>query len=163
MINIVNARPEHYGSHTDVLNAVASEKKYLSSYGGFTKEGVAAFHEICESRNFPHLLAVDDNNRVVGWCDIVSRDTHPREIGFIGVGLLPEFREQGIGKKLMIAAMDAAKQNGFTEIRLECRADNKRAIHVYRQLGFKKYRRARKALVIGSDKFDLVFMRKSKI
>lgn len=146
--------------HTDVLNAVAAERLYLSAYGGFTVDGTSQFHQMCDAENYPHLLVVDDNDIVVGWCDIVTRNSYPRQVGFLGVGLLPEFREHGLGKKLITSALKCAAERGFREIRLECRADNKRAIHVYKQLGFKKYASRRNALIIGNDKYNLIYMKK---
>lgn len=160
MIKIIEAQKQYYSSHTDALNAVASERLYLSVYGGFTEEMIESFHIMCDRESFPHYFVINENDTVVGWCDIVSRSTHPKQVGFLGIGLLPEYREHGIGRKLIEISLADAKDKGFREIRLECRTDNKRAIHVYKKLGFKKYAQRRKALVIENDKYDLLFMKK---
>ena len=45
----------------------------------------------------------------------------------------------GIGRVLMDASLDCARQAGYTQLELEVGADNERAVSLYRRAGFEKY------------------------
>lgn len=64
----------------------------------------------------------------------MPHSTGGRMIGNVVVH--PEFRGQGIGRALMEAAIDNARQSRAAWIGLEVRADNRIACHLYRHLGF---------------------------
>lgn len=48
----------------------------------------------------------------------------------------PDFRQQGIGERLMIAALQSARQEGARTAFLEVRASNLAAQNLYRKYGF---------------------------
>jgi ribosomal-protein-alanine N-acetyltransferase len=48
----------------------------------------------------------------------------------------PDFRREGIGKRLLVVALQAAIQNGARQALLEVRANNQAAQALYRQFGF---------------------------
>lgn len=52
------------------------------------------------------------------------------------VAVAPEKRNAGIGRMLMRAAMEQAKQQGIVRIVLEVRVSNASAIHLYEKCGF---------------------------
>ena len=136
-LTVIDARPEYCRMHLDVMNTVSFEGKYLTTSNGFTYEEMVSFYEFCEREGFPQFYVLDENGKNVGWCDIVAREGQKRTAGYIGLGLLPEYRDRGVGRRLMLYAMKRARDCGFTEIRLDCRLTNKRAIHLYRKLGFR--------------------------
>lgn len=51
----------------------------------------------------------------------------------------PNYRNQGIGKRLIDAAMQFAKDDGATFVKLETAHDNKTARSVYEGIGFNMY------------------------
>ncbi len=157
---IIPAQRRYCAGHARTLTYVAEEGKYLSRNTGFSETDTAAFYEYCRVNNFPQLLVVDSQDEVVGWCDIVTREEYPARIGFIGVGLMPEYRGRGIGGEVMTTAMAMAKECGFNEIRLDCRRSNTRAIALYKKLGFRRAATMRSALVIDGERIPLVCMRK---
>ncbi len=65
------------------------------------------------------------------------------------MGLLPKYRGQGIGRRLMQRTLDAALAFGFTRIELTVRETNANAIALYRSFGFETEGRHRKAVCIG--------------
>ncbi len=75
---------------------------------------------------------------VVGWCDVTPKTTRSiyAHCGVLGMGLLPPFRGQGIGKRLMLRTLEAAKAFGLQRIELTVRENNKNAIALYRSVGF---------------------------
>lgn len=61
-------------------------------------------------------------------------DRRESEIRIIDIALLPEYRNQGIGEKLMRALLDEAALKGLrVTIHVE---HNNPAMHLYRRLGF---------------------------
>jgi ribosomal-protein-alanine N-acetyltransferase len=48
----------------------------------------------------------------------------------------PEYRDQGIGRRLMISLMDIFRRLGVIKVILEVRVSNKKAMRLYRDLGF---------------------------
>lgn len=51
----------------------------------------------------------------------------------------PNFRRQGVGREMMIAAEEIAINSGFGKIALNCEVDNKAALRLYGRTGFEKY------------------------
>jgi ribosomal protein S18 acetylase RimI-like enzyme len=91
--------------------------------------------------------------RVVGWADVLPAWPHAlSHRGSLGIGVLPEFRGRGIGKRLLEACIAKAWSRGITRIDLESRADNTSAIRLYERLGF-----AREAVKRRAMRFDGVY------
>jgi len=163
---------EHISGMSAVVTAVAREGKYLTTNTGFSEESTRIFTRDCRRQGFPQFVAVDADDdragggvsgpRVVGWCDVVARTGQPRSVGFLGVGLLPRYRGQGLGLRLMSATIRAAARSGFDIIRLECRASNKRAINLYKKMGFRFCGYDPFGLVLDGEVFPTVRM-KSRI
>lgn len=58
-----------------------------------------------------------------------------------GVGVRPEYRGKGIGRRLMEGVLDAARGRGLETVFLEVIEGNKAAHELYRKLGFTETRR----------------------
>ena len=56
--------------------------------------------------------------------------------GSLGIGVHPDVQGRGVGRQLMVAAMQAARAAGVERLELGVRADNPRAIRLYESLGF---------------------------
>jgi RimJ/RimL family protein N-acetyltransferase len=135
-INILPIAPEHIPGFWHALDVVARERKYLvfteappiASTGEFVMKNIAV-------RN-PQMVALA-GGEVVGWCD-VRREHFPAHAhcGTLGMGILPEFRGKGLGRRLMQATLKAAHVEGFVRVELTAHADNLRAIALYEKLGF---------------------------
>lgn len=110
---------------------------------------VAAIEKNCFSRPWSRQAfrdAVNDNNAVF----LVAEDGMHRILGYIGMYVSPpegeitnvavaeEFRGQGVGRTLVSAIRQWAKEHGLDRIVLEVRSSNQAAIHVYHQEGFVK-------------------------
>jgi [ribosomal protein S18]-alanine N-acetyltransferase len=66
---------------------------------------------------------------LVGWL-IVD------EIHIATIAIHPDFRQQGIGKKLLSFALDSAKEEGAVSSFLEVREGNTTALNMYRKFGY---------------------------
>jgi RimJ/RimL family protein N-acetyltransferase len=124
------------GEFQRVTDAVMRERRFLAFVEGFPIEEAAAFVARNLRLRNPQLVA-DDGGHVVGWCDI-RRETIPvyAHVGHLGMGLLPDYRGQGIGTRLLRAAIDEARAAGFERIELSVYGGNARAAALYRKAGF---------------------------
>ncbi|KAB2336050.1 GNAT family N-acetyltransferase [Cytobacillus depressus] len=67
----------------------------------------------------------------------------------------PDYRKKSIGRMLMTAAIDKAKElNGIEQIYLSVEATNIPAIRLYSSFGFEVYGEDKKALKVGETYFD---------
>ncbi|MGD9780954.1 MAG: N-acetyltransferase family protein [Kiritimatiellia bacterium] len=132
-------------SFRQALDVVAREHRYLIFREAPPLESVRNFIAQVLAKGWSQFYAVRDG-QVVGWCDVV-RDERPglTHVGRLGLGLLPEYRGQKIGARLLAATVADAFQKGLTRIELEVFAANARAIALYRKFGFVEEGRKRQA------------------
>ena len=52
------------------------------------------------------------------------------------LGILPEYRRQGLGRSLMIAALEKMAERGAIQVSVGVWLENKAAIRFYERLGF---------------------------
>jgi ribosomal protein S18 acetylase RimI-like enzyme len=120
----------------EAIDAVCAEGRWMSTS---QFEPTPVWTHALEKPNCPrHLLLVaEDENRIVGWCRLfpLSKcDGHASEAE-LGIGLLPEYRERGLGRTLVQQAIDWAAKTGVTHVALTVRVDNFRAIHLFEGCG----------------------------
>jgi ribosomal protein S18 acetylase RimI-like enzyme len=78
--------------------------------------------------------------------------------GVLGMGIVDGFRSQGIGSALLRATLARARERGFTRVELTVRADNRRAIGLYRKFGFVREGVKRSAFRVAGRYYDLYSM-----
>ncbi len=157
-IRIEPIREDHVEGFREALDIVARERKYLifleappvPAMLAFVRDNIAAGH--------PHMVAVV-HGKVVGWCDIRrgARDAESH-CGTLGMGIIPGYRDRGLGKRLIAATLDAAKAAGMHRVELNAHADNLRAIALYERVGFEHEGVARDAVRIDARYIDSVKM-----
>ena len=79
------------------------------------------------------LLVVVDEKRIVGWCRVFPDDASSAGLG---IGLLSDYREKGLGIALVQNALEWARRRGLKRIHLRTRADNTRAIRMFQKFSF---------------------------
>ena len=135
-VEIVPIAQDHIESFHRALDFVARERRYLSFLEAPPLEAVRAFVLDNIKQGYPELVAVSAG-QVVGWCDVVPK---PRPIyahgGVLGMGLLPEFRRQGQGDRLIRQTLAAARAFGLTRVELSVRESNAGAVALYNRVGF---------------------------
>ena len=95
------------------------------------------------SPNSVYFVAESDA-LVVGWCDVTpSNQNGLRPFGTLGMALLPAFRDQGLGRKLLQATIQAAHAEGLCRVELQLLASNQRALALYERIGFVRKGRKR--------------------
>ncbi|TXK84200.1 GNAT family N-acetyltransferase [Paenibacillus sp. N3.4] len=121
-INILEGKPPKH----ELLNA-PNIKKYNKGWG---KSGDRA------------LVALSDN-KLVGAVWYRLLDEMDKGYGFVdsetpelGVAVLPDFRQQGIGAILMKEIIQQARYDGFSSLSLSVDPNNHLAVRLYEKLGF---------------------------
>jgi ribosomal protein S18 acetylase RimI-like enzyme len=140
---------DHIPRFRETLDAVAREQRFLSFLEAPPLEQMRHFVLNNINEGYPQFVVLIDD-QIGGWCDVLpnSRRTVYAHCGTLGMGLLPKYRGQGIGRKLMQRALDAALAFGFTRIELTVRETNVNAIALYRNFGFETEGLHRKAVRI---------------
>jgi len=141
-IYIVEAKKNDAQSLLTFFKQIGSETDNLT----FGKEGfgndVEKEEKILEQYRLSQsylLLAKNENNKIMASCSLVISD-RPRlsKKGEIGISVLKEFWNLGIGSALLNKLIFIAKEKGLYKLDLKVAQDNFRAIHLYEKMGFKK-------------------------
>jgi len=87
-----------------------------------------------------HYLVADDGGRVVGYAGLAATR---READVQTLAVDPDRQGEGLGRRLLDALLAEARDRGCATVFLEVRADNERAIELYRRSGFEEIGRRR--------------------
>jgi len=134
---VVPIAEEHIESFHAALDRVARERKYLALLEAPPLEKTRAFIRNNIEKGIPQVVAVS-GGKVIGWCDILPISDRPvhAHAGFVTLGLVAEFRGQGIGTSILKGAIDRARERGLTRLELIVREENVPAVNLYKKLGF---------------------------
>ena len=102
---ILATTESHIEGFRDAVDVVAKERKYLAFLEGFPLETSRTFVLDNIQKDYPHFVAVS-NGKVIGWCDIspLNRSLF-KHAGSLGIGVIAQYRGQGVGENLMRAAL----------------------------------------------------------
>jgi RimJ/RimL family protein N-acetyltransferase len=158
-IEIVPIGQGHIDGFHRALDIVARERRYLAFLEAPPIESTRAFVLGNIKRGHLQFVAVSADGEVVGWCDVTPLD-RPTQAhrGVLGIGLLPQFRGQGIGTKLLRSALAAARAFGLHRVELTVREHNTGAIELYKKEGFTLEGVQRDAVLVDGAYEDLVCM-----
>ena len=130
----------------ETMQRTHAETDYLLSYpdeqSADDEQEARSLVETECSDNEVELVAVVDG-KIVGSAGITAVGSR-RKVAHrarFGISVLQEHWGMGIGRVLMEASIDCARQAGYTQLELEVVADNKRAVSLYRRAGFEEYGR----------------------
>ena len=130
----------------DVMQRTHAQTDYLLSYPDEQsvdeEQEARSLEETKRSGNEVELIAVIDGCIVgsAGVSAVRSRRKVAHRARF-GISILKEYWGMGIGRVLMEASINCARQAGYTQLELEVVADNERAVSLYRCAGFEEYGR----------------------
>jgi RimJ/RimL family protein N-acetyltransferase len=143
-VNTVEIGPiteAHIESFHKTLDVVARERRYLAFLEAPPLESTRAFILNNIAHGYPQFVATVAGEvlgcEVVGWCDVTPK-SQPiyAHCGVLGMGLLPRFRGQGLGTRLITRTLHAARAFGLSRVELTVREDNANAIALYEKVGF---------------------------
>jgi RimJ/RimL family protein N-acetyltransferase len=150
--------PEHIESFHRALDTVARERKYLTLLEAPPLLDVCEFVLNTIKRDDPQFVAVA-KGEVVGWCDIRRHDfpAHAHR-GTLGLGIVPAYRGQGLGLRLLRTTLERAGEAGFVRVELTVHVDNTRAIALYDRVGFVREGVVRDAVLVDGEYRDAIAM-----
>lgn len=128
------------------FNQTHAETDYLLSYpdeSRFDREQEGQFLQSkTESEREIEIVAFVDG-RVAGAAGIEAIGTQykVKHRAEFGVNVLKEYWGLGIGRALMEACIQCAREAGYVQLELEVVADNERAVSMYKRAGFVEYGR----------------------
>lgn len=158
--SIIYGDTRYIDSFHSTLSFVARERIYIEMTEAPPIEKVLGFQHSLIDQNGPVFYAIVDDE-VVGWCDIFP-ETNPRQNhrGFLGMGLLPEYRGKGIGSKLLEKVLDRGREFGLEKIELHVYTSNQAAIALYKKFGFEEEGLIKKYRKLDGKYFDCLAMAK---
>ena len=138
-----NATEEDAQILIDYLKVTCGETRYLVKEPEeitFTLEREKAF--ITQNNNSENdlLLLGFLDGKYVGNCSLMGMATSRyKHRASMGIALYQKYTGMGIGRAMIEKLFAVAKEKGFEQIELEVVADNERAIHLYKNMGFEIY------------------------
>ena len=135
----------------DLMQTVDNETKFLAREPGefnFTLEQERVFIESSMSNTNGCFLVGELEGRIVGSCSVGVVINNKRFLhrAVMGIVVMKDYWNIGIGKKLMQECIKWCKDKGIEQLELEVVAENKRAISMYEKFGFEVYGTKKNAL-----------------
>ena len=131
---------------------------------GVTSDGKAVldvFNRTHEETDY--LLTYSDEDDVVAGTagiDALGMRDKIKHRAVFGIAITKEFWGLGIGKYLMEACIECAREAGYLQLELEVVAENERAVEMYRRAGFIEYGRNPKGFRLRTGEYqELIDMR----
>lgn len=126
--------------------------EYLKTVGGqtdnltfgaeglpFTTEEEADFISKTENSRDEIMLVAKENGKIVGDASLSRLPRRMSHRGDLGIAVVKEYWNKGVGSLLLSEIIEKAKENGFEIIELQVRCDNAAAVHLYEKFGFVKF------------------------
>ena len=150
----------------DIFMQTHMETDYLLSYPEESSHTVAEEAEYLQkkktdSENEIEILAFKDGILAgIAGIDAVGAKYKVKHRAEFGISILKEYWGFGIGRALINACVQCAKEAGYVQLELDVVADNTRAIALYQSVGFQEYGRNPKGFRSKTAGFqELVYMR----
>lgn len=160
-IQIIKAEEQYAESYCKAVDTVARERKYLAATKGFPLDSTRDFVKMIVQNNLSQFYAIIDTT-VIGWCDILPNELKVfRHVADLGMGIVPEYRGQGIGARLMEKAIKHAKEhNRIEKVEIGVFESNTNAIQFYTRNGFLVEGKRIKSRKIDNEYDNIVLMGK---
>ncbi|MBY9008118.1 MAG: GNAT family N-acetyltransferase [Candidatus Lokiarchaeota archaeon] len=135
-----------------VLYSIDSQYEKQSWFDNIKKSNEFCF--VAENLNLKTL-----SNNIVGQCEITNVEWDATmHVGNLGIIINKNYRNMGIGKRLIKMVIKEAKTYNKEKLILSCFSNNTRALNLYEKLRFKRVGIRRKQFLIDSNYYDEVLM-----
>ncbi len=145
---------------TAVLARIVEERRYLGTVHPPSVERMVGFcRRIWKDGVVQVIVEVD--GRIVGWCDAMRLTEEGfRHNATLGIGLLPEWRGRGLGRRLLDKVLTRCGEAGVERVELSVYADNAPAIRLYHSVGFEDEGLRRRQRFLDGVYWDVLMMAK---
>ena len=160
-ITVEKATPADAAAIIEYLKQVGGETDNLS-FGAeglpITVEAEAAYIAQLGNSHDSIMLVAKDHGKIIGDASLNRLPRRMSHRGDLGIAVVKEHWNKGVGSQLLCKILDFAKENSFEMIDLQVRSDNLQAIHLYEKYGFQKIGTYPAFFKIGSQFVDFDFM-----
>ncbi len=115
----------------------------------------------CSDINYHLIVAAENDKNLIG---LVHAFRHPakklQHIGEFGIWLLKEYRNEGIGKEMILYIEEWGKKYHLEKMCLSVFSCNKNAILLYEKCGYQIVGTNKKHIKIENEYYDLIHMEK---
>lgn len=106
-----------------------------------------------------NIFLAEYEGQIIGYLEAMGgKVTRNRHSVYIVVGVLQEYANRGIGRRLFQTMMHWAEDRGVQRLELTVQSTNARGIHLYRSLGFHIEGIQKQALIVEGSYVDLIQM-----
>lgn len=162
-VTIRQAQAEDAEALTEFWNKLILEDGFMNARKPTTtekfKENLIKNIESAKKGGYIYLLA-EVNDNLVGKVKISRNGGRMDHVGVLSISVDKGSRVNGIGKKLMEAALAEAKKLDWKIVKLAVMANNEPAIKLYEKFGFKQFGYLPKGIQKGGEYIDLIEMYK---
>jgi ribosomal protein S18 acetylase RimI-like enzyme len=104
--------------------------------------------------------AFTEDGRLVGEAILrwEKREKNDHKAFVFGMFVLPEYREQGVGRALLEAVVSRASELGIRQVNLTVNNSNEAAVQLYESCDFERFGLEKDAFRIGDDFCDVAYM-----
>lgn len=146
-------------SYRQCWDSVAKERRYIIEFEAPPLAEVRAILRHNLRKKNPMVVAVDEG-RVVGWASVNRFERRAlSHVGDFGMSLLPEYRDMGLGTKLMVRVLKMCRGK-FDSVFLAVLWKNRRARRLYQKMGFQPRGRIKKYVKMAYGFDDVLDMQK---
>ncbi len=162
----VTLRAPKWGDLDDMLqfiNGLVEEKAMIMMNEVQTRDSeIGWLSTLLSSVEKDKMVAVvaEVDGRFAGSCEITPKRGYLSHLGSLGISLVTDYRDAGIGQEMMLEAERQVKHLGVEVVDLEVFEENARAIHTYEKVGYKITGRIPDGVKYGGDYMDALIMTK---
>ncbi|MGI6344281.1 MAG: GNAT family N-acetyltransferase [Bacillota bacterium] len=89
-----------------------------------------------ETGGYLHTFLAIEGDEVVGYCNLVQFLEDPQALQLFLLNVVPSHQGRGIGKRLILKALERTREMGYTRLDLFTWAGNLKAVPLYKKCGF---------------------------
>lgn len=162
-MSIVFANEDDIPKIYNYLNKISTQTQYLTFDSAGLKVSLDDFSKVFLSQlsnsNIKYFC-YRVNGNIVGIANYrVDSRTKMSHRAKIGISVLADYQNKGIGKQLLASMIEYLEQQKQIElVELEVACENKVAIHLYEKYGFKKIGKLPKFFRLDNDYMDFIMM-----
>lgn len=126
----------------EIINSVGAEGRFLQT-GGYvpTTAWESLLEKGMDRGRGQFLAAARHGEKIVGFGRLFPDDPTGRPTGNVGIVLLPDYRYQRLGTRLLELLIEVAPEFGFTNLTADILLDNSVSLRLFRGNRFKEYSR----------------------
>ncbi|MFY7698627.1 MAG: GNAT family N-acetyltransferase [Legionella sp.] len=162
LVKIEKAQPEDAQEIINFLNSVGGETDYLTF--GLNEFPISVAEEVdlikeCLAKDNSLMLVAKIDNKIASQLFLdVSMQPRLSHIGHLGLTVSKVYWGNALGKMMLAAAIDWAREKKLTKIQLQVRTDNLRAINLYKNFHFTIEGTIKQALKVNHVLYDDLVM-----